>query len=76
MAKLRDSIVKLEPDPRQPSLPLLMKLGSIVVHADEFTEPGGHEFDLHALKTLIRDADVQVWIKAMGGLLPVKRTRK
>lgn len=60
----------------EPDLTLLCKLGSIVVHADEMTEPGAHEFDHTALRTLIADADVQAWIKKMGPLLPLKRSAR
>ena len=55
------------------TLALLSKLGSIVVHADEFLSPGGHAFDKEALLQLIRDPEVQEWLKEMGPLVPVKR---
>jgi hypothetical protein len=55
---------------------LLCKLGSIVVHADEARSPGGHQFDLVALDTLLKDPEVKDWIKAMGTLLPLKRSAK
>lgn len=58
----------------EPDLTLLCKLGSIVVHADEMTEPGAHEFDHTAVRTLLADPEVQAWIKGMGGLLPLKRS--
>ena len=73
MVKLRDSTIKLEADPRTPSLALLVKLGSIVVHADEFTKPGGHEFDMIAMRRLIDDPEVKAWVKLMGAFLPLKR---
>lgn len=62
-------------DPLAPSVGLLVKIGSIAVHADEFTSSDGHEFDLTALKTLFGDPEVSEWIKAMTakGFLPVKR---
>jgi len=56
-----------------PSLQLLSKLGSIVVHADEATSPGSHEFDRVDLRALIDDPDVQDWLKQMGPLVPRKR---
>lgn len=61
-----------------PPLPVLMKLGSIVVHADEFTSPGGHEFDLTALRNLLADGDVRAWVDGMTrkGYLPVKRSAR
>lgn len=55
------------------SIQLLMKLGSIVVHADELTSPGGHEIDAEAIRGLVQDEEVQLFIKSMGPLLPVKR---
>jgi hypothetical protein len=70
------NLVNRHPDPEKPSLPLLVKLGSIIVHADEFTTPGGHEFDLVAIKQLLADPEVEAWIKDMGALLPVMRQKK
>ncbi|MGH3053359.1 MAG: hypothetical protein ACRDL7_00085 [Gaiellaceae bacterium] len=63
----------MESDPCAPSLSLLSKLGSIVVHAEEFFSPKGHGFDRDVLMILLADADVQAWIRAMGVYLPVKR---
>ncbi len=61
----------------EPSLSLLCKLGSIIVHADEMLEPGGHDFDRTTLLTLLADPEVKDWIKGMGTMLPLKRsTRK
>jgi hypothetical protein len=60
----------------QPSVTLLVKLGSIAVHAEEMTEPGAHHFDEIALKQLLADAEVQEWRKEMdaAAMLPVKRS--
>lgn len=60
-------------DPLKPSLPLLCKLGSIVVHAEEFLSPSGHSLDLEVLKNLFQDAEIRKWIKDMAVYLPVKR---
>jgi len=62
-------------DPLKPSLTLLMKLGSLIVHYEEFISAGRHEFDLVAINTLCEDSEVQSWIKAMDkmALLPKKR---
>jgi hypothetical protein len=60
-------------NPLEPSLPLLMKLGSIIVHAEEAISPLGHTFDIEAMKPMLRDPEVQAWIKAMGVYLPLKR---
>lgn len=62
-------------DPLHPSAALLCKLGSIIVHAQEATAPGGHPFDQHALAALTSDPEVKEWMSAMAesALLPVKR---
>jgi len=60
-------------DPLKPSVALLSKIGSIVVHAEEFMSPGGHPFDLDAMRTLYGDPEVQEWIEKMGAFLPRKR---
>jgi hypothetical protein len=58
-----------------PSVPLLCKLGSIIVHADELMSQDGHEFDRLALEQLLRDAEVKAWLAGMRGmaLIPEKR---
>ncbi len=62
-----------KPDPLKPSLTLLVKLGSIAVHAQELLSPRGHAFDKVTLDTVMHDPEVEVWIKAMGVYMPVKR---
>jgi hypothetical protein len=54
---------------------LLVKLGSIMVHAEELIGPGGHAFDLSVLKGLLEDPEVLAWREQMDALalLPVKR---
>ena len=63
-------------DPFKPSVAVLCKLGSIVVHADEMIGPGGHDFDVIALRSLLNDAEVKQWLVGMNALamLPRKRT--
>lgn len=58
-----------------PPASLLVKLGSIAVHAEEMLSPDGHEFDRQAIEALLRTPDVQEWFKAATamGLLPKKR---
>lgn len=56
-----------------PTLTLLMKLGSIAVHAEEFLSADGHAFDKTVLDGLLQDPEVITWIKEMGPLLPQKR---
>ena len=60
-------------NPLKPSLTLLMKLGSIAVHADEFLSSDGHEFDKAALDSLLQDPKVKEWIMKMGPMLPRKQ---
>lgn len=62
-------------DPLNPSMSLLIKLGSAVVHADEFLSPNGHPVDKSAFAQLVVDVEVSEWIESMTkqGFLPVKR---
>jgi hypothetical protein len=60
-------------DPLKPALPLLMKLGSIVIHAEEMLSPQGHPVDVDTLRALVANEDVQQWIADMGVYLPLKR---
>lgn len=62
-------------DPLAPSAELLVKLGSLIVHADEAMTPGGHSFDVEAFRGLLQDPEVVAWLEAMQALalLPVKR---
>lgn len=57
----------------KPSLSVLIKVASIVVHADEFLSDGGHTFDIEAMKPLLRDEEVQAWLKLGGVYVPLKR---
>lgn len=60
----------------QPSVGLLVKIGSALVHFDEFNSPGGHEYDLHTAKQLLADPEVAAWIAAgtKAAMLPHKRS--
>lgn len=60
-------------DPLKPSLSLLVKLGSIVVHTDEMFSPKGHYFDKITTRQLLADPEVQKWLKDMGAYMPVRR---
>ena len=62
-------------DPLNPSVALLIKLGSIIVHQEELLSPGGHTFDQHALDTVRNDPEVVEWLDTMTKMafLPVKR---
>lgn len=62
-------------DPFKPSVALLAKLGSIAQHVDEAAGAKGHEFDWAAIRSLLADAEVSVWLDQMHklALLPVRR---
>jgi hypothetical protein len=62
-------------DPLKPPASVLIKLGSIAVHVEEFFSPHGHHYDKTALDQLLADPEVQEWRKAMAKMafLPVKR---
>lgn len=62
-------------DPLQPSATTLVKLGSAIIHADEFLSDDGHPYDRVAFEELLRDPDVVEWVAAMNAMamLPVKR---
>jgi len=68
-------MAKKQTDPLKPSLALLVKIGSALVHADEFMSPKGHELDKTAYDDLMRDAEVKTWLSDLTakGYLPVKR---
>lgn len=64
-------------DPTKPSVALLCKLGSALVHADEYLSAGGHPLDRDAFSALLADAEVKVWLEQMAhaALVPVKRIK-
>ena len=60
----------------QPSVSVGIKLASLAVHADELLSPGGSvEFDGAAIRGLLNDPEVKVYIETLRplALLPVKR---
>ena len=62
-------------DPLKPSPSVLVKLGSLAIHAEEMMSPSGHRFDKIALEGLLRDPEVREWLAEMDKLafLPKKR---
>jgi len=62
-------------DPWKPSVHLLIVLGSIAVHAEEFLSPKGHPVDQIAIEDLLRDPELIEWRAVMdkSAFLPVKR---
>lgn len=67
--KLKDT------DPFKPSPKLLIVLGSIAVHAEEYLSWQGHPVDRIAILDLLNDPELKVWREQMDRLafLPVKR---
>lgn len=67
-------------DPFKPSIGILVKLGSLAVHADELTDSTpnavrGHAHDAATIKSLLSDPEIQEWMKQMWAMsfLPIKR---
>lgn len=62
-------------DPFKPSLTLLIKLGSMIVHYQEFLSPTGHPIDKQEAENLAGQPDVQEWFAQMNkqAFLPLKR---
>lgn len=58
-----------------PSPQLLVKLGSLITHYQEFTSEKGHSVDKNAIDSIEADEDVKEWLREMNAaaLLPVKR---
>lgn len=65
-----------QPNHLKPSVSLLSKLGSAIVHADEAMSTDGRNVDKEAFISVLNDPEVQEWIKGMGVLLPVKRVQR
>jgi hypothetical protein len=57
----------------KPNVQLLARLGSALVHAEEYFSPDGREVDKKEFLARMDDEVVQRWMKAMGPLLPLKR---
>ncbi len=65
-----------EKDPLTPSIPLLVKLGSLIVHYDECKSGDGHAFDVAAINSLLSDPEVEEWIRGMDKLSLLPKNRK
>lgn len=80
--KYRQSPTKIASNVREmvdtfaPPIGLLAKLGSIIVHVDEGSGQGGHQFDWVVVRSLIADREVQDWLEGMDakGFLPKRRS--
>lgn len=65
-----------KPDPFDLHTSLVAKLGSILVHIEEYLSPTGHAFDRHVLDSLMKDEEVQEWMEQLRemAMLPRKRS--
>ena len=65
----------MKKDPLIPSPTLLIKLGSIAVHVEEYLSVFGDPLDKSAIDALLVDSEVKEWRKQMDAMafLPVKR---
>lgn len=63
--------------PMKPNQGLLIKLGSALIHYQEYVETD-HHFDLKAAESIMTDPEVETWISEMNAkaLLPVKRSAR
>lgn len=67
----------MKTDPLKPDALLLMKLGSALVHAEEFLSDSGHPADKVAFDTIMmKEPTVRAWLDQMTelALVPVKRS--
>lgn len=55
---------------------LLSRLGSIIVHFDEYCSDDGREIDKIEAMNLLDDSEVKKWLKDMGPLVPAKRCER
>lgn len=62
-------------DALNPSLTVIIKLGSIARHAEEVISPGVHPLDAVAIQGLLEDPEVVEWMADADklALLPVMR---
>jgi hypothetical protein len=65
-------------DALTPSPRLLSKLGSIVIHAEEYLSPDAHDFDREAIRSLLLDLEVREWLSAMEvlAMVPLRRSKR
>jgi len=62
-------------NPLKPSASLLVKLGSLIVHWEEFTSKKRDILDKEAIDSVRADPEVVEWFSSMNkmAMLPVKR---
>lgn len=57
------------------NISFLVKLGSIARHVEEYISSGGHQLDIIACDSLLKDPEIHQWMQDMDklALLPLKR---
>lgn len=63
-------------NPLKPTPSLLSKLCSIIIHSEELASPTKwHQFDLDALRMLLKDSEIVEWLSEMKkmAMIPEKR---
>ncbi len=62
-------------DVLKPTPQLLIKLGSLIVHYEEFVSPNGSVIDKQTIDAMMKQDDVKEWFTEMRklALLPLKR---
>lgn len=62
-------------DVKNPSLTVLVLLGSLAVHVEEYLSPDGNPVDRNAIETILLNPELKEYLEAMNkmALLPVKR---
>ena len=62
-------------DVRPKDLAVCARIGSALVHAEEFMSVRGHTFDKESFNAIMNDDDIRAWLKKLDdiGLLPKKR---
>lgn len=64
-----------KPDPLKPSLDVLVKLGSVIIHAEEAVSPEGRPVDIQEFQQLLKEPEVAGWLKAMADMAFLPRMR-
>lgn len=59
----------------QPSKEVLIKLGSLVVHIEEYLSEKSSEYDKITIQALLADQDLQDWVSKLDELALVPKKR-
>ena len=62
-------------NPLKPSMSLLSKVGSLILHAEEFMSYTGHFVDKTEFDRLMVDPEIKEWLQSMDELALVPKKR-